>query len=54
MSMPTITVTGASRTFWTLPGFMQAISRSLAAAERTKAKRAGQELAAVGPHLTRS
>ena len=50
----TITVTGASRTLFTLPGLTQPSSLSLAAAERTKISRAGVELAAVGPHFTRS
>ena len=52
--MPTITVTGASRTLLTLPGLTQASSLSLASGERTKTSRAGLLLAAVGPHFISS
>ena len=54
MSMPMIAVTGASRIFCWLPGLMQASSLSRASALRTKTKRAGQLLAEVGPHFSRS
>jgi hypothetical protein len=51
MSVPMIAVTGAARVFSTLPGETQPSSFSLAAAERTKTIRAGDELAEVGPHF---
>ena len=52
--MPTITVTGASRTFCVLPGLTQASRRALPSSLRTNWKRAGEQLAEVGPHLSRS
>jgi len=52
--MPMITVTGACCTLATLPGDMQAASCAFASAPRTKTKRAGLQLAEVGPHFSNS
>ena len=54
MSVPMIAVTGAARVFSTLPGDTHASSFALAAGERTKTIRAGDELAEVGPHFISS
>ena len=51
MSMPMIAVTGALRTFATLPGSIQSMSLSFASRDCTKMKRAGLQLAEVGPHF---
>ena len=52
--MPMMTVTGACSTLATFPGETQPASVAFAAAEAAKTKRAGQQLAEVGPHLSSS
>ncbi len=52
--MPTITVTGACSTLTTFPGDTQPTSFALAAELDTNTKRAGQQLAEVGPILSKS
>ena len=50
----TITVTGACCTCGTLPGIRAGFRRCLAAGVVTKTRRAGEQLAEVGPSFTRS
>ena len=52
--MPMITLTGACATLARLPSLMHSTSLALACALRTKTKRAGLQLAEVGPHLSSS
>ncbi len=47
-------VTGAVMVFSTLPGDSASFSFALPSAVRMKTKRAGEPLALVGPHLSRS
>ena len=54
MSWATITVTGALMVFSMLPGASASLSLALASGDFTNTKRAGELLALVGPHFTRS
>src|SRR5262245_3638148 len=54
MSMPITTVTGADFALATLPGLKHVSKRPLASGVRTNTKRAGQQLADVGPHFSSS
>src|SRR5690606_11221676 len=54
MSYPMMTVTGAASVLSWLPSLSAGASFALASGERTNTKRAGQELASVGPNLSRS